>query len=28
LALLGHAHVCMYDGSMGEYANRDDTPLE
>jgi 3-mercaptopyruvate sulfurtransferase SseA len=28
LALLGYSDVCMYDGSMGEWANRDDTPLE
>ena len=28
LTLIGHGSVCMYDGSMGEWANRDDTPLE
>ena len=28
LALIGHSQTCMYDGSMGEWANRDDTPLE
>ena len=27
LALLGFPKVCMYDGSMGEWANRIDTPL-
>ena len=28
LALLGHGDVRVYDGSMYEWANRDDTPLE
>ena len=28
LALIGHERTRMYDGSMGEWANRDDTPLE
>ena len=28
LKLIGHDHVYMYDGSMLEWANRDDTPLE
>ena len=28
LALIGHPSVGMYDGSMAEWANRDDTPLE
>ena len=28
LALLGHRDVRVYDGSMYEWANRDDTPLE
>jgi len=28
LALMGFPRVRMYDGSMGEWANRDDTPLE
>lgn len=27
LALLGYPRSCMYDGSMGEWANREDTPL-
>lgn len=27
LALLGNEHARTYDGSMGEWANRDDTPL-
>ena len=27
LRLIGHPDVRMYDGSMGEWANRDDTPL-
>jgi 3-mercaptopyruvate sulfurtransferase SseA len=28
LSLLGYSKVRNYDGSMGEWANRDDTPLE
>jgi 3-mercaptopyruvate sulfurtransferase SseA len=27
LSLLGYDRVRNYDGSMGEWANRDDTPL-
>jgi 3-mercaptopyruvate sulfurtransferase SseA len=28
LALLGYnKQICVYDGSMSEWANRDDTPL-
>lgn len=27
LGLMGYEHVRVYDGSMGEWANRDDTPL-
>jgi 3-mercaptopyruvate sulfurtransferase SseA len=28
LRLLGYENTKNYDGSMGEWANRDDTPLE
>jgi 3-mercaptopyruvate sulfurtransferase SseA len=28
LALLGNEQARNYDGSMGEWSNRDDTPLE
>ena len=28
LTLLGYKDVRVYDGSMGEWANREDTPLE
>jgi 3-mercaptopyruvate sulfurtransferase SseA len=28
LKLLGFPRVCVYDGSMKEWANREDTPLE
>ncbi len=28
LNLLGYEKVSNYDGSMGEWANRDDTPIE
>ncbi|TFG77974.1 MAG: hypothetical protein E4H21_01570 [Thermodesulfobacteriales bacterium] len=28
LELVGHNSVKVYDGSMAEWANRDDTPLE
>ena len=27
LALLGYERECMYDASMAEWANREDTPL-
>jgi 3-mercaptopyruvate sulfurtransferase SseA len=27
LRLLGYENVSNYDGSMGEWANRDDTPI-